>query len=87
MAQNDKSKITVFTKDQSEIIEFVQEILFPSDKNGPGAKEFNARNYLDWVLSDKEMDQAEVRYIINGTGWVNETSDEVYSKQFVELSQ
>jgi len=76
-----------FTKDQAEIVESVQQILFPSDKNGPGAKEVNAFDYLGWVLSDKQMDQEEVQYIINGIGWVDETSNEVYSSPYLQLTQ
>ena len=74
------------TDSQSEIIKAVQNILFPSDGNGPGAKEINAFDYLQWVLSDKEMDPDEVKYVYNGIDWVNETSEEVFSKQFVSLS-
>jgi gluconate 2-dehydrogenase gamma chain len=77
----------ILTAEQQKIVESVQEILFPSDENGPGASEVNASSYLKWVLSDKEMDQDEVNYIINGIGWVNETSEEVFSKQFSQLTQ
>jgi len=77
----------IFTKEQAEIVESVQQILFPSDKNGPGATEINSLNYLGWVLSDKEMDQEEVNYILNGIGWVDETSEELFSKKYTGLSQ
>lgn len=85
-SNNTTDKINL-TENQLKVVESVQEILFPSDGNGPGAKEINSLNYLQWVLSDEEMDQDEVEYILNGIGWVTETSDEVFSKPFLQLSQ
>lgn len=86
-AQRNQTESEILTEKQLKIVESVQEILFPSDKNGPGAKEINSIRYLEWVLSEKEMDQDEVKYILNGIGWVNETSEEVFLKPFAQLTQ
>jgi gluconate 2-dehydrogenase gamma chain len=87
MTRSENSLSKFLTDDQLMIVESVQEILFPPDENGPGASEINASSYLKWVLSDEEMDQEEKNYILNGIGWVDETSEEVFSKQFLQLTQ
>lgn len=81
------SKINLLNNEQLEIIRSVQEILFPSDGNGPGASDINATDYLVWVLSDSNKDADEIKYIINGIGWIDETAEEQYSKKYFDLNQ
>ena len=69
-----------------EIVRDVQNLLFPNDGNGPGAKQINSDEYLLWVLSDPRKDPADTKYIIDGIGWVAETAEEEYDKSFAELS-
>lgn len=76
----------ILTPEQFKIIQSVQEILFPADGNGPGAVDINATEYLVWVLSDQNKDPDEVKYIIDGIGWVEETADEMYAKKYLDLS-
>ena len=38
------------------------------------------------MLTDPEKDPDEIKYIINGIGWLNETADETYMKGFMDLS-
>ena len=77
----------LLSNSQYKLISSVQNILFPSDKNGPGAYDIMADKYLEWVLSDIRMDPKERGYIIVGISWVNETSDETYSVPYNKLSQ
>lgn len=72
--------------DERQIIKSVQNILFPDDGNGPGANDIHALEYLEWVLADAEKDPDEIRYIINGTGWLNESANEILMKDFNELT-
>lgn len=74
------------TGDQLKILGIVQNILFPDDGDGPGAGDIHADRYLQWVITDPRMDKDEVEYIINGIGWVNETAQEDYDSDFVQLS-
>lgn len=78
---------SILTEKQLSIVSFVQEVLFPADDNGPGASDINAKEYLLWVLADPEKDPEEVKYIINGIGWVDETAEETLSKPYLELTQ
>lgn len=71
---------------QINILGSVQEILFPSDGNGPGAGEMNAHLYLQWVLSDPLLEAEDKQYILNGIEWVNETALENHALDYLELS-
>ena len=78
---------SVLNKKQLDLIIAVQNILFPKDKNGPGAIDFNADKYLLWVLQDKRLDPSENEYIINGIAWVNETAQETHEAVFLKLNK
>ena len=77
---------SVFTQRDWETIGIVQNILFPSEKDSPGAKEINARSYLQWVMKDPNYDEDEKRFIRNGIKWLDETAIEEEEKNFLELS-
>ncbi len=78
---------TVLSDSKLKLISSVQNMLFPSDGNGPGAHDVLADKYLLWVLSDARKDPEEKNYIINGIGWVEETSNETFSMSYNELTQ
>jgi len=84
---NDTSNTSILDTTQLKIVITVQNILFPKDKNGPGAIDFNADKYLLWVLADKRVDPDENDYIINGLKWINETAKEEKSDTFLNLSK
>lgn len=71
---------------QAEIIQKIQEILFPNDGNGPSVNDINAYGHFVWVLSDKRKRQDEIEYLINGLNWVEETAVENYQKSFNQLT-
>lgn len=77
----------ILTKKQYQTVITVQNILFPKDKNGPGASDFNAHEYLIWVLSDNRLDPEDNQYIIDGIRWIEESAEEHYSKSFLKLSE
>jgi len=81
----DERDSSVFNNRQWEIVEAVQNHLFPSRKDSPGAKEINARLYLQWVVSDPNMDPEEMQWVINGFDWIEETAFEETNKSFLEL--
>lgn len=83
----DQISNSILSTKQLDLLISVQNILFPKDKNGPGASGFNAHNYVLWVLNDKRIDPDENNYIIKGLKWVNETAEEDYEKKFLKLSK
>jgi len=64
----------------------VQEVLFPHEKDAPGAVDINAAGYFQWVLADPLLDPSETKYKINGLTWLNEDAVEQYGKIFPQLS-
>ncbi len=72
---------------ESEIIQKIQDVLFPNDGNGPSAEDVNAYSHLLWVLSDERKDKDSVEYIKKGIGWTEETAQANYGRTFSDLSQ
>jgi len=81
------AKTFVFSNHQLEILNLVQDFLFPLDGNGPGASEIKAAEYLQWVVLDPEMDKEEIDYIFNGIKWVEETAQEEKNSSFLQLKE
>ncbi len=54
------------TRRQWQTIAVVQEHLFPSQKNAPGAKEVNSKAYLYAVLADKNRDEDDRKLVKQG---------------------
>ena len=74
-----------FNSSQFYILSKVHQVLFPKDQFGPGANDFKTVEYLDWVLSDENLDKSDKDYLLNGIKWMEETSDEEFSKSFSVL--
>jgi len=71
---------------QFKVLQAVQNILFPSDGNGPGAYDVNADTYLIWVLNDEELDPDENRYIIEKLDKFEAHSKEKLGYSFIDLN-
>ncbi len=56
---------TPLSNHQFKVLQALQNTLFPSDGNGPGAYEINADSYILWVLHDELLDPDENQYIID----------------------
>lgn len=82
-----KTNPHILNENQRSIVHIVQQHLFPNDGDSPDADQINATEYLIWVLSDPRKDPADIKYIIDGIGWVEETADEEYGKAFLELEE
>lgn len=65
----------------------IQDILFPSENDAPGAREINAASFYQWVISDPLLDPEETEFRKNGITWIEETAKENRGKSFVELDK
>ncbi|RMH62158.1 MAG: gluconate 2-dehydrogenase subunit 3 family protein, partial [Calditrichaeota bacterium] len=70
------------TASQRQRLENVQDILFPSEPDAPGARDINAAEYLQAVLLDPRMDPEEMDFIINGLNWLEEEALERWEKSY-----
>lgn len=55
-----------FKADDWRTISMVQNHLFPSDADAPGAVEINALDYLHRYLSNPATDKAEIQFLLSG---------------------
>lgn len=64
-----------------------QELLFPHEKNSPGAIDVNAAGYFQWVLADPMIDPRETKFKKNGLTWLEEECQELFKKSFIDLNE
>lgn len=77
----------ILSEKEWQILIAVQDILFPSEDNAPGARELNAASFVQWVIGDKELDPEETAFLKNGLTWVDEEAVERWEKPFLELKE
>lgn len=77
---------TPLSNHQFKVLQALQNVLFPSDGNGPGAYEVNADAYLLWVLRDQHMDPEENNFIIEKLGQFDRYAKENLSYNFYDLN-
>lgn len=71
---------------QFKVLQALQNTLFPSDGNGPGAYEINADTYLLWVLNDTQMAPDENQYIIDNLSKFSDYTQKKLKYHFYELN-
>lgn len=81
-----KNYSSLMPKDPWMTLSIVQEQLFPSETDSPGAKEINAIEYLRNVLADPVIDRGEKEFILNGVKWLNDFALERHKAVFARLS-
>lgn len=68
------------------LIAAVQDILFPSEPDAPGAREINALGYLRGVLAEPRRDLDENRLILKGADWLDDLSRQRRHTGFLALA-
>ena len=54
------------------IIAAVQQQLFPSEADAPGARELNALEFLQRALAEPDRDPEDAAFILRGAGWLQQ---------------
>ena len=65
----------------------VQQHLFPSSEDSPGASDFQAIVYLRNTIENPAADGEDKTFIVNGVGWLNDLSQERYQRPFTAFDQ
>jgi len=73
--------------DRWRIIGEVQNHLFPSEENAPGAREINALAYLQWVVTDDNLTEEHRAFLLRGADWVEDKSLELGVGAFIEADE
>ena len=68
------------------ILQAVQDQLFPSEPDAPGARELNALAYLQWVVGDNNLDAEERAFILRGVDWLEDLTRQTHTSGFLQLS-
>jgi gluconate 2-dehydrogenase gamma chain len=64
----------------------VQDRLFPSEQDSPGASDVNAAVYLEKMMSLPRFPVEEKSFILQGPVWLNELTEQQFSQPFPNLS-
>ena len=65
------------------IIDAVQQHLFPSEPDAPGAREIKALDYLKRIAADRTQDADKRDFILQGAGWLEDMSRRITRKSFL----
>lgn len=67
------------------VLAAVQDHLFPSELEAPGAREIRALAYLQGVLADPAGDRAEQGFILKGVDWLEGLCRQRHRASFLDL--
>lgn len=79
--------VALTTAERWNLIAAVQERLFPSEPQSPGAREINALAYLQWVVGDNNVDARERTFILQGCEWLEALTREAHDQGFLSLGE
>ncbi len=68
------------------LLDAVQNHLFPSEPDAPGAREIQALKYLRFVVADTRLAEDERAFILRGPEWLEDLTREVHAMSFMVLS-
>jgi gluconate 2-dehydrogenase gamma chain len=74
-------------RDPWQTLAAVQEHLFPSAEDSPGASDLQAIVYLHDTLSNPAADGEDKAFIVKGARWLNETTRGRYQRAFIALRE
>lgn len=69
-----------------QVLEAVQQHMFPSERNAPGAREIGALAYLQFVVGDTSLDAEERDFILQGALWLEDMAQQLTHSSFLALS-
>ncbi|MBL1140867.1 MAG: gluconate 2-dehydrogenase subunit 3 family protein [Proteobacteria bacterium] len=76
-----------FTNAQRKTLDAVQMQLFPDDGDGPGARDLNAINYLEFAMTDPQNKKdGDPEFLAQGIGWLDDLSKQSHGNSFIKLS-
>lgn len=67
--------------------ETILDILFPSNSDGPGAIDLFANEYINWVVTEPNVDPSTAKYILDGFDKFAEKCQSSNSKDFMEMTR
>ena len=81
-----ETSFVLFSAQQWQAVSAVQEHLFPHEPESPGATDINAAAYLEWAITDPDLDPDTKNTIVNGLGRLQDASRERFDVPFIGLN-
>jgi gluconate 2-dehydrogenase gamma chain len=81
-----ETSFVLFSDPQRRAVSAVQEHLFPSGPDSPGAKDFNATAYLEWAITTPEVNSDAKNTVVNGVDRLQDASLERFDVPFSGLN-
>ncbi len=81
-----ETSFVLFSDPQQRTVAAVQEHLFPSGPDSPGANDINATAYLEWAITAPETNPDTRNTIVNGVGRLQDASLERFNVPFNDAS-
>jgi gluconate 2-dehydrogenase gamma chain len=75
------------TPDPWPVIDAVQQHLFPTEAEAPGAREINALGYLQFVITDNTLDTEDREFISKGVVWLEDMTFQMHKTSFINLDE
>ena len=75
----------LLTGEQVAMLKSMLMKFWPDDGNGPSAEDLHSYEYVMWTLRDPGAYQEDNEYLIEGILWINETTQELYKKNYLDL--
>jgi gluconate 2-dehydrogenase gamma chain len=70
-----------------QVLDAVQQHLFPSETDAPGAREIKALDYLRIIVADDSQDAEERAFILQGAGWLEDMAQQLTGLPFTALDE
>jgi len=84
--ESDNQKLRIFSTKQKPTLISLQEHLFPREENAPGARDFNAANYLELAINQPGFDPEITDFIFSGLDQLIEYTKEKFDKSFIQIN-
>ncbi len=81
-----ETSFVLFSTQQRQAVRAVQEYLFPSEPDSPGAADINASAYLETAITAPGIDPDTRNTIVNGVGRLQDASRERFDGLFNSLN-
>jgi len=75
----------VLSEKEWHILKVVQEHLFPSEEDAPGASDVNAAAFVQWVLTDAAIDESEQAFLKEGLANLDDDARERWGMSFLDM--
>ena len=69
------------------MLDAVQQHLFPTEPDAPGAHEIKSLDYLRFIVADEGQDAEERAFLLQGAGWLEDMAQQLTGASFLALDE